>query len=122
MTRLRELRPGFVPPESSGSPGRGRLFEHRPREGRGDFGRPRILGGTESPRLDRSHVFRRPAQSRDAEGVKSPHYDDKYNAVVASAAATVQGSQSSVPNTAKHLRIAYGLRRPVSGLRGIRPF
>ena len=39
------------------------LFEHRPLEGR------RIIRGAEDPRLVRSHLFRRPAQGRDAGGM-----------------------------------------------------
>jgi class 3 adenylate cyclase/TolB-like protein len=46
-----------------GSPEAGRrkfFFEHRPREGGG------IVGGAKDPRPVRSHLFRRPAQGRDA--------------------------------------------------------
>ena len=43
--------------------GEGSLFEHRSLEGR------RILRGAEDPRLVRSHLFRRPAQGRDAGGM-----------------------------------------------------
>ena len=42
-----------------------RLFQHRPLEGR------RIVRGAEGPRLVRSHLFRRPAQGRDAGGMTS---------------------------------------------------
>ena len=50
------------------------LFEHRPCKSHRDHRRAGILGCAENPRTVRSHLFRRPAQGRDAGGVSNlPH-------------------------------------------------